>query len=189
MYIKIILILAFSYLYVFFEILMSRIGRRNKTIEKSSDKGSIWVLIIAIFIGYTISSRLAASSTGRLAPWNTYFAIGSVLILIGLYIRISSILALKQQFTYTVTKMENHELIVTGWYRYIRHPGYLGQLIIFLGIATAMSNWLSVAGMMLPVLAGFIYRIRVEEKFMREQMGQKYLDYQKRTSRLIPKIY
>ena len=71
----------------------------------------------------------------------------------------------------------------------IRHPGYLGQMIIFIGIPTSFANWLSVILMIIPVLAGYIYRIRVEEKFMIEQMGAKYLDYQKRTKRLIPMIY
>jgi protein-S-isoprenylcysteine O-methyltransferase Ste14 len=36
---------------------------------------------------------------------------------------------------------------------------------------------------------GYLNRIIVEEKFMIEQMGQKYIDYQKRTKRLIPLIY
>jgi protein-S-isoprenylcysteine O-methyltransferase len=96
---------------------------------------------------------------------------------------------LKQQFTYTVTKIENHELIEKGLYKSIRHPGYLGQLIIFTGISTLLSNWLSIVLMIIPVLLGYIYRIRVEEKFMIEQMGEKYLDYQNRTKRLIPMIY
>jgi protein-S-isoprenylcysteine O-methyltransferase Ste14 len=43
--------------------------------------------------------------------------------------------------------------------------------------------------MMLPVTIGFLYRISVEEKFMQEQMGQKYLDYKKNTKRLIPGIF
>jgi len=38
-------------------------------------------------------------------------------------------------------------------------------------------------------LFGYIYRIRTEERFMTEQLGQKYIDYQKRTKRLIPLIY
>jgi protein-S-isoprenylcysteine O-methyltransferase Ste14 len=88
-----------------------------------------------------------------------------------------------------VTKIENHELIETGLYKNIRHPGYLGQLIIFLGISTTLSNWLSILLMIIPVLLGYLNRITVEEKFMVEQMGQKYIDYQKRTKRLIPTIY
>jgi protein-S-isoprenylcysteine O-methyltransferase Ste14 len=109
--------------------------------------------------------------------------------IVGLIVRVTSILQLKQQFTYTVTKIENHELIKTGLYKIIRHPGYLGQLIIFLGIATCLSNWLSILLMIIPVLLGYLNRIIVEEKFMIEQMGQKYPDYQKRTRRLIPAIY
>jgi len=98
-------------------------------------------------------------------------------------------LTLKKQFTYTITKIENHELIETGLYKNIRHPGYLGQLIIFIGISTCLSNWLSILFMIIPVLLGYLNRINIEEKFMVEQMGQKYLDYQKRTKKLIPAIY
>jgi protein-S-isoprenylcysteine O-methyltransferase Ste14 len=74
-------------------------------------------------------------------------------------------------------------------YKFIRHPGYLGQLIIFIGISTSMSNWLSILAMMIPVTVGYLYRISVEERFMIEQMGEDYLNYQKRTKRLIPMIY
>ena len=126
---------------------------------------------------------------GRIYHWNTFFVTGSILALIGLIIRVTSILTLKQQFTYTVTKIENHELIETGLYKIIRHPGYLGQLIIFLGISTCLSNWISVLLMIIPVSLGYLNRINIEEEFMVAQMGQKYLDYQKRTKRLIPKIY
>jgi protein-S-isoprenylcysteine O-methyltransferase Ste14 len=186
---KLIVIIAFSYLYVFFEILMSRRQKRERTIDTSSDKGSIWVLIFSIFIGYALSFCLGATTLGRIHYWNAFFVAGVLLVATGLYIRVSSILTLKKHFTYTVATIQRHELIETGIYRNIRHPGYLGQLIIFLGIAISMSNWLSVLGMMLPVTTGFLYRISVEEKFMQEQLGQKYVEYKRRTNRLIPKRY
>ncbi len=189
MNIKLILIIVFSILYGLFEIFMSRRPQGKREISKSGDKGSIWFLTILISIGFWLSFIIAATKTGRIYHWNTFFVIGSVLALTGLIIRLTSILHLKQQFTYTVTKIENHELIETGLYKIIRHPGYLGQLIIFLGISTCLSNWLSILLMIIPVLLGYLNRINVEEKFMVEQMGQKYLDYQKRTKRLIPMIY
>jgi len=111
------------------------------------------------------------------------------LIAIGLAIRIQSMLTLKQYFTYSVAKVENHKIIETGLYKFIRHPGYLGQLIIFIGISTSISNWLSILVMMIPVTLGYLYRIKVEERFMIEQLGEDYLNYQKRTKRLIPMIY
>ena len=189
MNIKLTLIIVFSILYGFFEIFMSRRQKEKREISKSGDKGSIWLLTISISIGYWLSFIIAATKTGRIYYWNTFFAIGSILAIIGLIIRVTSILQLKQQFTYTVTKIENHELIEAGLYKIIRHPGYLGQLIIFLGISTCLSNWISILLMIIPVLLGYLNRINIEEKFMVEQMGQKYLDYQKRTKRLIPMIY
>lgn len=191
MNIKLIIIITFSYGYGFFELFMGFRQRfnRKKSVEKMGDKGSIWILFILIGIGFWLAFMLGASKIGRIYHWNTFFTIGSIFALSGLFLRIAAIQSLKQHFTYSVKKMENHELIETGLYKNIRHPGYLGQLFIFLGIATSMSNWLSVIVMMVPVLIGYINRIRVEEKFMVEQLGLKYIDYQSRTKRLIPKIY
>lgn len=168
---------------------MSKRGKSNREISKSGDKGSIWVLVIAISVGYWLSFIFASTKIGKIYHWNTLFIIGSVLVAIGLIIRVTSILKLKQQFTYTVTKIENHQLIDTGLFKYIRHPGYLGQLIIFFGIATSLSNWVSVLLMIIPVLVGYINRIRIEEKFMVEQLGQKYIEYQNRTKKLIPNVF
>jgi len=163
--------------------------KRKQNIVKAGDKASIWILTILIGIGYLLSFSIGATRIGRIYHWDTFFIIGAILTIIGLIIRINSILTLKQHFTYTVTKIENHELIETGLYKNIRHPGYLGQIIIFVGISASLSNWLSIVLMIIPVLIGYIYRINTEERFMVEQMGQQYIDYQKRTKRLIPMIY
>lgn len=189
MNIKLLIIIVFSFLYGFFEIFMSMRQRPKRNIVKSGDRLSIWIIVISISAGYWLSFIIGATKIGRIYHWNTFFVIGSILVIIGLIIRITSILTLNRQFTYTVTKIENHELIEKGLYKSLRHPGYLGQLIIFTGISTSLSNWLSILFMIVPVLLGYIYRINVEEKFMIEQMGQKYRDYQKRTKRLIPGIY
>jgi protein-S-isoprenylcysteine O-methyltransferase Ste14 len=186
---KLIIIIGFSILYGFFEIFMSMRQKRLRSIVKHGDKGSIWLLIISISIGYWLSFIIAATRIGRIYHWNVFFVFGAILVIIGLLIRVTSIMTLKKQFTYTVTKIENHDLIERGLYKNIRHPGYLGQLIIFTGISTSLSNWLSIVLMMVPVLLGYVYRISVEERFMTEQMGQAYIDYQKRTKRLIPMIY
>ena len=189
--IRLIIIIAFAYLYGFFELFMSWRQKQNRKHEivKSGDKSSIWILTILIGIGYLLSFSIGATRTGRIYHWDIFFTIGAILIVVGLIIRIISILTLKQHFTYTVTKIENHELIETGIYKSIRHPGYLGQIIIFIGISTSLSNWLSIVFMIVPVLIGYIYRIKTEERFMTEQMGQKYIDYQKRTKRLIPMVF
>jgi protein-S-isoprenylcysteine O-methyltransferase Ste14 len=186
---KIIAIIAVSYLYVFFEVFMNLRQRNKSRVAASSDKNSLWLLYGLITIGYALSFSVGATKTGRVYPWNTFFAIGMALTVLGLTVRIHSMLTLKQFFTYSVAKLENHTVVETGLYKFIRHPGYLGQLMIFIGLSTSLSNWLSILVMLLPVTVGYLYRIQVEERFMIEQLGDAYLKYQKRTKRIIPMIY
>jgi protein-S-isoprenylcysteine O-methyltransferase Ste14 len=186
---KIIIIIAVPYIDGFFEVFLNLRQRRKSNLTTSNDKGSLWLLYSLITVGYALSFSIGATKIGRIYYWNTFFAIGMALIGIGLMIRIHSILTLKQFFTYSVAKVENHEIIETGLYKFIRHPGYLGQLIIFIGISTSISNWLSILVMMIPITLGYLYRTKVEERFMIEQMGENYLNYQERTKRIIPMIY
>ena len=186
---KIIIIISVSYLYGLFEVFMNLRQRGRSRVTSSGDKGSLWLLYGLITLGYALSFSIGATKTGRVYQWNTFFTIGMALIAIGLTVRIHSILTLKQFFTYSVAKVENQKIIESGLYKFIRHPGYLGQFIIFIGISTSISNWLSMLLMMIPVTFGYIYRIKVEERFMRDQLGTDYLEYQKRTKRIIPMIY
>jgi protein-S-isoprenylcysteine O-methyltransferase Ste14 len=184
---KLIIIVTFSLVYMLFEILIALRG--NKKVVTKGDKGSFRVITIAITAGYWLSYAFAWSRIGLLHPWNTYFYTGFTIVITGLAIRISSIIILNKYFTSTITRVEDHKLIEKGLYSIIRHPAYLGQLIIFLGISMALSNWLSIIGMMLPVLAGYLYRISSEEKFMLNQFGDEYSAYQKKTKKLIPFIF
>jgi protein-S-isoprenylcysteine O-methyltransferase Ste14 len=186
---RIIIIIAVSYLYGFFELFMNLRQRSKSKVTTSSDKNSLWWLYGLITLGYALSFSIGVTKIGRIYAWNIFFAVGMVLFILGLMIRIHALLTLKQYFTYSVAKVENHKIIETGLYKFIRHPGYLGQLIIFIGISTSISNWISILAMMVPVTLGFLYRIKVEERFMLEQLGQEYLDYQERTKKIIPLIY
>lgn len=186
---KIIVIIAVSYLYGFFEVFMNVRQIRQNNVKTLRDKGSLFLLYGLITIGYALSFAIGATKIGRIYSWNTFFAIGMALFVIGLLVRIHSILTLRQYFTYSVAKVENHKIIDTGLYKFIRHPGYLGQLIIFIGIAISISNWLSILLMMIPVTLGYLYRIKVEEKFMSDQLGEEYKKYQERTKKIIPIVY
>jgi protein-S-isoprenylcysteine O-methyltransferase Ste14 len=186
---RIIIIIAVAYLYGFFEVFLNLKQKDRSKIASSGDKRSLWLLYSLITVGYALSFSIGATKMGRIYPWNTFFTLGMILIVIGFMVRIRSIQTLKQYFTYSVAKVENHKVIETGLYKFIRHPGYLGQLIIFVGISTSISNWLSILVMMIPITFGYLYRIKVEERFMVEQLGEKYLNYRERTKRLIPMIY
>lgn len=155
MNVKLILIFVFSIGYAVFEIFMNLKQKRGITISASGDKGSLRLLYFLIGVGYFLSFSAASSKFGRIYHWNIFFILGAILALTGLTIRIIALLTLRKYLSYSVARVENHKLVTTGLYRHIRHPGYLGPLIIFLGISLSLSNWFSIIGMIIPVLIGF----------------------------------
>jgi protein-S-isoprenylcysteine O-methyltransferase Ste14 len=78
-------------------------------------------------------------------------------------------------------------VVTSGPYRWIRHPSYTGALLTLLGILVCCLNWLSFFALLLAI-AGYAYRIRVEEAALAEGLGDAYRDYMRRTRRLIPFI-
>jgi protein-S-isoprenylcysteine O-methyltransferase Ste14 len=123
------------------------------------------------------------------SQWSLAMAFsGIILMLLGSYLRIESRLTLRRNWSMVVRVLPDHELVTSGIFRHIMHPGYLGEMLIYLSIPVALSSGYGIATMALlfPVL---MYRIRIEEKALRTKFGKKYADYSKRTKRLIPYVY
>jgi len=81
--------------------------------------------------------------------------------------------------------ISSNRLITTGAYAVVRHPMYLGGLIIFSFEPNITRNWLTVS-----ILADiyFIYGALAEEKRLIRAFGQEYLDYMKRVNRFLPTL-
>jgi protein-S-isoprenylcysteine O-methyltransferase Ste14 len=107
----------------------------------------------------------------------------------GIIIRAAAIFTLKKQFTFSVMIFDDHKMMISGIYHYLRHPSYLGQLLISAGFGIAMNNWICICLMIIPVLAALLYRIHVEEKALLEKFGSGYSVYMKKTRALLPFIY
>jgi protein-S-isoprenylcysteine O-methyltransferase Ste14 len=85
------------------------------------------------------------------------------------------------------TAKENHELVTTGPYAYVRHPIYTGLLLMALGAALTGSLW--GIGVFIFAILLFISRIGREEKIMLELFPEAYPRYQARTKKLIPWVW
>jgi protein-S-isoprenylcysteine O-methyltransferase Ste14 len=96
---------------------------------------------------------------------------------------------LGKSFTVDVAITDAAKLRTNGIYKRIRHPGYLGILMIVTGFSSLMSSYYSFLVLAIPVLLAIIYRIRVEEKVLISEFGDSYLNYMAGTKRLIPGIY
>lgn len=164
-------------------------GKQNRG-QKNYDKGSLMLLYGAIVMGYCIGIPFAFLPYGRMEWGEPYLAIfGLLIIFTGVSIRFVAMRTLSKHFTYVVSIGEQHELIERGLYRHIRHPAYLGELLIFLGIGLTFANWVSLVSLFVCSFIAFSVRMSVEEKALLEHFDTRYIEYQKRTWRLIPWVY
>jgi protein-S-isoprenylcysteine O-methyltransferase Ste14 len=114
---------------------------------------------------------------------------GLALLVAGVAVRWRAIHTLGKFFTGTVLIREDHRLLRKGLYRHVRHPAYTGTLVAHLGLGLSFSNWYSLAFGLVPYAVAAGYRIRVEERALREAFGEEYEAYARATKRLIPKVY
>jgi len=86
-------------------------------------------------------------------------------------------------------KERGRKLVTNNAFKYIRHPIYAAFLDLFVfGLATYLkSPGIILAGIILIFFCGKL--VENEEKFLIEQFGKKYQEYQKRTKKFIPCIY
>jgi len=87
------------------------------------------------------------------------------------------------------TKAQLAERLNTnGIYSIVRHPLYLGNFLIFLGIAMLVPVWWF---LLIFLLAFFLYYERImyaEEAFLREKFGQEFEEWADRTPAFVPKF-
>ena len=73
---------------------------------------------------------------------------------------------------------------MSGPYALARHPIYTGLLLALLGSTLALGDW---RGLAFALAAGALWRkLRVEERWMRQQFGDAYQVYSRRVAALIP---
>jgi protein-S-isoprenylcysteine O-methyltransferase Ste14 len=115
--------------------------------------------------------------------------LGLALLVLGIAFRWASIRTLGKYFTGTIVIKDDHRLIKTGLYRYLRHPAYAGALLAHLGLGLSFANWFSLGLSSIPFFVAAFYRMRVEDQALKETFGEEYVDYSTATKRLIPKVY
>jgi len=81
---------------------------------------------------------------------------------------------------------QDHLLITTGPYRFVRHPMYTAFFLSAVGFAFLSSNWLIAVVYTAAVSYMYLTRVSAEEEMMVARFGDTYKEYMNRTGRLVP---
>jgi protein-S-isoprenylcysteine O-methyltransferase Ste14 len=155
------------------------------------DKGSYALLLTCSAIGITVlvlAPTIAPAAVIR--PTSVAFAVGLAMFLAGFAMRRWSEMTLGRYFTFTVMTSADQPVIASGPYRFVRHPGYTGVLLIVVGSGLVAGNWVGLAGWTLLVALPLLYRIHVEENALETALGDRYRAYAAaHHKRLLPLIW
>ncbi|TSJ39289.1 isoprenylcysteine carboxylmethyltransferase family protein [Mucilaginibacter corticis] len=172
------------------EIILLLVKRSRKGSSKNqADNRSLIYLWIAITGCIALGGYIAIIGIWPFPDARLVMDIGLAVAIIGFIIRWTAILQLGKMFTVDVAISSQHKLKTTGLYKIVRHPSYLGLMMIICSIALCQASILSCIVVIIPTFIALIYRIQVEEKALIIEFGADYIQYTKTTARLIPGIY
>ena len=167
------------------------LARRRREGATTYDGGSL-ALLLGLLALSVVSAVLAAALLPGAAMIHgraLVFGLGIALIFVGTALRTYAIRVLGRYFVITVAVEPDQQVIERGPYRLIRHPSYTGALLSLLGFGLVLTNWASLAAIILWNAVGFGYRVVVEEQVLSRALGQPYIAYMRRTRRLLPYVF
>jgi protein-S-isoprenylcysteine O-methyltransferase Ste14 len=154
----------------------------------------MFIIILAGFVVMSLDTRGLAYQkdqgidTGLDGVELAIFMIGLIMVFAGMSIRAVAIFTLKKNFSGRLRIRSDHTLVKNGIYRWVRHPAYLGAILLLVGIPVMLLSVLGTAVMLLLV-PYLVHRSKLEERMMIERFGKEYEEYMKSSKRLVPFIY
>jgi len=108
--------------------------------------------------------------------------LGTIWFYVGLPISLVGLIAYTMVIVTFVTTSIDSEPLSKGLYRYSRHPMYITQLVMFIGVGIASASWVFLVFSIVYTILSFVIAIP-EEQFCLEKYGNVYREYMNRTPR------
>lgn len=98
-------------------------------------------------------------------------------------------LSIGKNISETILIKDEHELVMHGPYRWIRHPLYAGSLLLLISTSLVLADYVILGYAVVGLLAFRLLVIPAEEKQLLETFGEDYECYQSRTGAILPWIH
>lgn len=146
----------------------------------------IWSIYITQIAIITEAAYLRYPSS---IAWDMFTVFGLALMLSGLVVRTWAVVVLGKYFTWHISTRKDQTIITSGPYAYIRHPGYFGAFLTYIGTAVFLHSWFSLVPSALILWFAFSRRIQHEENELKKDVGETYVIYCEKSKRFFPGIW
>jgi protein-S-isoprenylcysteine O-methyltransferase Ste14 len=113
---------------------------------------------------------------------------GTVVFVMSLLLLWRSHADLGQNWSAMLQIRQQHSLVTSGIYRYIRHPMYAAHLLWAVAQGMLLENWLAGWAFLVAFVPLYLIRVPKEEQMMLEQFGEQYRGYISLTGRVVPRF-
>jgi protein-S-isoprenylcysteine O-methyltransferase Ste14 len=163
--------------------------RSGDNLQEERGDRSFWLIALGIMAVFFLSP-LEFLCFATFQPRTVWMeAIGVGLVLLGSTLFVWARRMLGRHYSGHVSIKKEQELVQSGPYRIIRHPAYMGYLLIGLGISLGYASLVGCASILFILLPVVVYRIGMEDRFLAECFGAQFEEYARRTKRLLPGIW
>jgi protein-S-isoprenylcysteine O-methyltransferase Ste14 len=145
------------------------------------------LLGMAFLPGFYVATGIPKGADYPASIWAVL--LGTIIFAAALWVFRTSHKILGRNWSISLQIRDKHELICEGPYALVRHPMYTSFLLMALGQAFLLSNWVVGLAGLVGFAVLFFLRVGKEERMMSENFGPQYLAYMERTKRIIPYLY
>lgn len=162
---------------------------KGKISQEEKGDASFWFILsgfLLVFFGSPLEFLSLPDSITRKIVLE---GLGFLLFILGLGLFIWTRGIMRDQYSGHIQINVDQFLVKTGPYHYVRHPAYSGYLLMAFGIAIGYSSLVGVTSVLLLLLPGILYRVRLEEKILSSRFLLEYKQYAQNTGCLFPKVW
>jgi protein-S-isoprenylcysteine O-methyltransferase Ste14 len=146
----------------------------------------IAIPLLGGFVMYLIRPEAVAWAELPLPGWLRWLGLAVAAISLALMTWVNK--ALGKNFSTELRIRDDHTLVTTGPYHWVRHPMYSVFVLFFGGCFLLTANWLIGALAAAGLGIVMIFRTPVEERMMIQAFGDVYREYMRRTPRYWPRV-
>jgi protein-S-isoprenylcysteine O-methyltransferase Ste14 len=175
---------------VFFLLLICAALRTKKTQRRENVASRLSYTVITalgLALMFWVNVGVSAMNVRWLPQFDAAEIAGIAIIIAGLAFAVWARWHLKSNWSGVITVKQDHQLIRSGPYRWVRHPIYSGVILAMAGTAFVNGRLTGILGVLL-IFIGFWIKSRKEEQFMRQTFGEQYEVYCQSTGALIPRL-
>ena len=177
--------IIFISLYILWMIIELRISKKDVNTEGKKTSDFMTCQLYGVAQAVTILTALWFPSAWRVPNAAHFFGIS--VFLFGICYRSWAIRTLGRFYSHRVRTVSQHQIVVSGPYRFTRHPAYAGMIIANAGLSLYFFNWITICVFFLILLPTILLRIVIEEKTL---FGiEEYSEFAKKRKRLFPAVW